>query len=623
MYYNESNGLYYTDEGFTTLANGFDWNSWSGYYIEGALTTLNAEGFGTWNDVFYAYGTPDSNFTGADPWDGYYYIASQLTTLDYDGNGEWNGDNYANGVIVIPAKNGWIDGVYYKNDVATTLDEDGNGTWNGVTFVNGDRPDGLLAFYKLSDLTDSSGNNRTLTNNGNVSFASGKLGNAAVFDGSNYLVVNEFISNLTEFTFSCWLKTTTQDGVIFDSEGNGILNAMACNEGGTISFNLKDGWNPVRSTTYVNDDSWHHCVGVFDGASNTGKVFIDGVLEGIDNTFPSYISQGDTIISLGKVSNLEWAYLIGQIDAVGIWNRALSDAEVAELYNTGTGLELEVPNLNNGLQAFYKLSDLTDSSGNNRTLTNNGNVSFASGKIGNAAVFNGNNYLSRPQQFMAGASKFSFACFVKCTSTTTYIYGEDDFGSNFLLVSTHDNKATFNFQFDWNPLQSTSTITDDQWHHVVCVYDGGVSAKLYFDGVQEASRNSVAATMPIGQAANFSFAGPPTGWGAMLNGSMDAVGIWNRALSDAEVAELYNAGTGLEVDPPNYRGEWDNYTDYGQDDVVSVSGVYWKLTGLGGWTVGGAPGLGYGWTLLVQAPVGGKVSLSGRISLSGRVKFAV
>jgi hypothetical protein len=31
----------------------------------------------------------------------------------------------------------------------------------------------------------------------------------------------------------------------------------------------------------------------------------------------------------------------GQIDAVGIWNRALSDAEVAELYNNGTGLELE------------------------------------------------------------------------------------------------------------------------------------------------------------------------------------------------------------------------------------------------------------------------------------------
>ncbi len=33
-----------------------------------------------------------------------------------------------------------------------------------------------------------------------------------------------------------------------------------------------------------------------------------------------------------------------------------------------------------------------------------------------------------------------------------------------------------------------------------------------------------------------------------FSASIDAVGIWNRALSDAEVAELYNNGTGLELD---------------------------------------------------------------------------
>jgi hypothetical protein len=102
--------------------------------------------------------------------------------------------------------------------------------------------------------------------------------------------------------------------------------------------------------------------------------------------------------------------------------------------------------------------------------------------------------------------------------------------------------------------------------------------------------------------------------------SFDANGIWNRALSDAEVAELYNNGTGLELDPPNYRGEWDNFTNYGQDDVVSVNGVYWKLTGLGGWTVGGAPGLGYGWTLLGFIP--SAVRISGNAKFQGNVKFA-
>jgi hypothetical protein len=36
--------------------------------------------------------------------------------------------------------------------------------------------------------------------------------------------------------------------------------------------------------------------------------------------------------------------------------------------------------------------------------------------------------------------------------------------------------------------------------------------------------------------------------GGIYTGEMDAFGIWNRALSDAEVAELYNSGTGLEID---------------------------------------------------------------------------
>ena len=52
------------------------------------------------------------------------------------------------------------------------------------------------------------------------------------------------------------------------------------------------------------------------------------------------------IVRSGEQSNIYLGYhdslkFIGSIDAVGIWNRALSDSEVAELYNNGTGLELD------------------------------------------------------------------------------------------------------------------------------------------------------------------------------------------------------------------------------------------------------------------------------------------
>jgi hypothetical protein len=75
--------------------------------------------------------------------------------------------------------------------------------------------DNLQAFYKLSDLSDSSGNNRTLTNNGNVTFASGKIGNAAVFDGSNQLQVVNPIAEGTEYSVAGWVNFSNFDSLQF------------------------------------------------------------------------------------------------------------------------------------------------------------------------------------------------------------------------------------------------------------------------------------------------------------------------------------------------------------------------------------------------------------------------
>jgi hypothetical protein len=69
--------------------------------------------------------------------------------------------------------------------------------------------------------------------------------------------------------------------------------------------------------------------------SNEGcKFFINGTQYG--GTLAAQTVNEE--IRFGEISG---DFLNGQIDAVGIWNRALSDAEVAELYNNGTGLELD------------------------------------------------------------------------------------------------------------------------------------------------------------------------------------------------------------------------------------------------------------------------------------------
>jgi hypothetical protein len=705
---------------------------------------------------------------------------------------------------------------------------------------------GLQAFYKLSDTSDSSGNNRTLTNNGNVSFASGKVGNAAVFDGSNYLSSNFAFPSQSNWTLSFWINqaqenptdATTAIGnwgndeyeqfiITTYEQGFASYKIALRGDSGNSYYNFNSGITP-------NIGSWDFVVVRFFNNEKI-EMSVNGGQWVTDNTPVNITSNGGNPFVIGTLGEVTSWGIIGQIDSVGIWNRALSDAEVAALYNNGTGLEIEAPvvDLEDGLQAFYKLSDTSDSSGNNRTLTNNGNVSFAPGKLGNAAEFLTGKSISLSSPF--NLSEATVAGWVRinhtATKQTSWWSGyEDSIISLCNDVNNTDSSPMFEVCYmsegaagqdpygdrlrllnGQNQFFAGSAIGDGQWHFFA-VRVSGDTWKMKVDSAEDqisayALDPSVNLFLRMGTARRIT---------DNLEGQIDAVGIWDRALSDAEVAELYNNGTGLELPagpvvkngwingifwindvatsldqsgngtwvgklyengslfsgtkyeltfvdgiaqpvqvvtvtgndvpvafglneqseplvklvfatianagettieqivptalpasipakytvaqtllaysidttatfsgtinvdfilpanisesvftwckayhikndgtseeltrvssdfatrkitvaitsfsdflflaepnlPPNYKGEWDNFTYYGQDDVVSVNGQYWILSGLAGWTVGGAPGLGYGWTRYGTS----LVRISGGSKFYGRVKFAV
>ena len=211
--------------------------------------------------------------------------------------------------------------------------------------------DNLLAFYKLSNLTDSSGYNRTLTNNGNVSFASGKLGNAAVFDGAakeQLVIADTAIGNFgsSNFTLAGWFNPNSINGVVgvlAEHDGFNPLSwgVFLFNEG--ISFyglNIPElgsvNWIGGGS---VNINEWQHFVAKREGS--TFKMILNNSVVG-SQTIDGTTGEPNLPVCIGSDLNGSTnAAFDGKIDAVGIWNRALSDAEVAELYNNGTGFELD------------------------------------------------------------------------------------------------------------------------------------------------------------------------------------------------------------------------------------------------------------------------------------------
>ncbi|HTA63021.1 MAG TPA: LamG-like jellyroll fold domain-containing protein [Bacteroidia bacterium] len=92
---------------------------------------------------------------------------------------------------------------------------------------------------------------------------------------------------------------------------------------------------------------------------------------------------------------------------------------------------------------------------------------------------------------------------------------------------------------------SSTTLNDNNWHHVGCTYDGSTMS-IYVDGALD---NSIALTGTINTGISNVYLGSRNN-NQFFQGSMDEFRIWNRALCQAEIqnnmnAELPKPQTGL------------------------------------------------------------------------------
>ena len=89
-------------------------------------------------------------------------------------------------------------------------------------------------------------------------------------------------------------------------------------------------------------------------------------------------------------------------------------------------------------------------------------------------------------------------------------------------------------------------ITNNDWHHVVAVGDGS-TIKLYLDGYEDGYSTGVL-YYGSGNSATPLSIGSCNSTTAFMNGGIDELQIWDRALSDAEIRLLANEKTLAEVD---------------------------------------------------------------------------
>ena len=199
-----------------------------------------------------------------------------------------------------------------------------------------------------NEVTDSSfsGSDGTANNFGQ-STVSGKVGHAASFDGlTRFITVNSINqSSWANGTISLWMKTSvTSDPDVYQylfQRGTGARPELAIRETGLFRFGIYDGTTnyTLYSSTGYNDNQWHQVTVTW--GSGGMKMYVDGALVS-SNTFTGTFQNIEAPWYIGAKNAGGSNYFNGSIDEVAIWSRALSAAEITQLYNEGKGMVITV-----------------------------------------------------------------------------------------------------------------------------------------------------------------------------------------------------------------------------------------------------------------------------------------
>lgn len=205
-----------------------------------------------------------------------------------------------------------------------------------------------------------------------------------------------------------------------------------------------------------------------------------------------------------------------------------------------------------GLLAWWGMADATDATtnGNNLTAFSLTPTTDRFGNANSAYAFDGtSSYLTRASfgHTFTQAGSFSVSIWVKKTNNVAgvSIMSGNTTSLNFIwLVQSDATKAIFGTnkqQSAWFWTNATTNYVLNQWEHYVGVYSANTMT-FYRNGVLQGTTtnthtNVTQAVLPMWIGRGVS--------GNYFTGSLDDIGIWNRALTPNEVVVLYQGTLGL------------------------------------------------------------------------------
>jgi hypothetical protein len=188
--------------------------------------------------------------------------------------------------------------------------------------------------------------------------------NALHFDGTNdYIALPPGADlNTANFTFEAWVKweapftSPWQRVMDFGSSTDRYMFLAVYNDNSfKPRFAIRtetEGEQIIDGNIPLSDNKWHHIAVTIDDVSNTGKMYVDGVVSGSNTNMTLTPSDlGSTLNNwIGRSQFNADPYFKGTVDQVRIWSVARSKAEIIE------SMSMVTPAVTTGLIASYQFN---------------------------------------------------------------------------------------------------------------------------------------------------------------------------------------------------------------------------------------------------------------------------
>jgi hypothetical protein len=204
----------------------------------------------------------------------------------------------------------------------------------------------------------------------------------------------------------------------------------------------------------------------------------------------------------------------------------------------------QVPNYvpTNGLVGWWPFNgNANDESVNTNDGTVNG-ATLASDRNGNsnsAYSFDGLN--DNISAYRSGLNQFSISLWFNTNQNSSFTPFIDANNINWELYLSN-LKPTFtkwiSLLANYQEYISSTIISTSQWYNLICVFTSN-NVNLFLNGNLISSFTNV--TLPNINNGNYYFGASISGVSQFYNGILDDIGIWNRALTQCEIQDLYTS----------------------------------------------------------------------------------